>query len=245
MKRLAWLVPALALAGCRSDDGAAATYSANHVPRATLQPAPSYVAPSAPSRSSTTYTAPPTYAPPTYTPPATATAPRSAPAYTPPPTSYPPPTPVTPAPPPPSYASPTPGGTPAYTAPTPPPPVVPAGFSWARSLDEACAQARATGRLVFIESGRDACGNCQKLKHTVVPETSGELGAMAVGYYDDCDRDKGSRAFWLLRQNLPNAVTLPLVGWFTPDLRWVSGYSGGADANRFRQEIAKAQGGNR
>ncbi|MCC7138964.1 MAG: hypothetical protein IT460_11125 [Planctomycetes bacterium] len=240
MKRLAWLVPALLLAACKSDEGSA-TYSANHVPRASAPPASS----SSTSRPTTTYaTPPPTYTPPpSYTPPATATAPRTQPAYTPPPTSYPPPSPATPAPPPPSYAATPPVAPPppAYTAPAP----VPAGFRWAGSLDEACAQARASGRLVFIESGRDACGNCQKLKHTVVPETSGELGAMAVGYYDDCDRDKGSRAFWLLRQNLPNAVTLPLVGWFTPDLRWVSGYSGGADAGRFRQEIAKAQSGGR
>ena len=117
----------------------------------------------------------------------------------------------------------------------------PQAFAWATTLAEAQSTARATGRLVFLETGRDACGNCQNLRRKIVPEVSTELGTMSVGYYNDCDHDQASQAFRILTSNLPNAVTLPLVGWVTPDLRWVHGFSGGRDSSRFRQEMAMAQ----
>jgi hypothetical protein len=81
------------------------------------------------------------------------------------------------------------------------------------------------------------------LKNQIIPspEISMELGSVAVGYYDDVDRNPGSPSFQILRQNLPDAIMLPLCGFLTPDLRWVHGYSGGRDAGRFRAEIAMAR----
>jgi hypothetical protein len=111
------------------------------------------------------------------------------------------------------------------------------------TLAEAQAAARASGRLIFVEEGRPACGNCMTLKNRIIPqpEVSSDLGSLSVGYYDDVDANPGSQSFQILRTNLPDAVMLPLCGWLTPDLRWVHGYSGGRDAARFRAEIATAR----
>jgi hypothetical protein len=135
-------------------------------------------------------------------------------------------------------------GSVAYPAPSPSMPSVPAGsFSWMSSLAEAAGVARSTGRMVFVEEGRPACGNCMTLKNRIIPqpEVSADLGSIAVGYYDDVDANPASQSFQILRTNLPDAMTLPLCGWLTPDLQWVHGYSGGRDAARFRAEIATAR----
>lgn len=152
--------------------------------------------------------------------------------YTPPPTYAPS------APPAPSYTP------PAYTPPAAPPAAAPSmggSFQWASSLAEAQQIARQSGRLILIEAGRDRCKNCQELKNSIIPSMAAELGQSVVGYYDDVDRDQGSQAFWALRNNLPNAVTLPLVGFFTPDLRWVHGFSGHTDPAKFRSDLDRAR----
>ena len=161
--------------------------------------------------------------------------PAAPPPYTPPPRTSPPVVRTVPTPPP--MAAPPPPRTPAAALPTS------GTFRWASSLREAQDAARATGRMVFIETGRPACGNCQALRNDVIPNpaVSGELGAASVGYYTDCDVEPNAQAYLLLTRNLPNAATLPLVGFFTPDLRFVHGYSGGRNVARFRQEIATAR----
>ena len=145
------------------------------------------------------------------------------------------------------------GGTPTAAAPrasggtTYAPSTAPRGtsgrFVWYPSLREAQQAARSSGRLVFLESGRDDCGNCQALKNRIIPgeDVNAELADVSVGYYDDCDRDPYSTSFKLLQAHLPGAAVLPLVGWVTADLAWVHGFSGGRNAPRFRDEIATAR----
>ncbi len=127
-----------------------------------------------------------------------------------------------------------------------PPPVtssVSREFVWAPTLGEARASARAQGKMVFIETGRDACGNCQALKRKVIPSpnVAPALGEIAVGYYDDCERDPQSESFRLLVAQLPRAMILPLVGFFTPDMRWVHGFSGHREESEFLGDIAAAR----
>jgi hypothetical protein len=157
---------------------------------------------------------------------------------------------VRPAPPPPPSGDHLPPTYPSATPPPPPPSASPSytlpgsgAFHWIPSLAQARETARAQGKLIFLETGRDACGNCQALKNKIIPQPSvaSELGAIAVGYYDDCDRDPNSAAYRVLKDNLPSAVMLPLVGWVTPDMRWVYGFSGHRDEARFRQDIATAR----
>ena len=121
-------------------------------------------------------------------------------------------------------------------------PAVPDARFWRGSLDEAMSDARTSGRLVFLEMGRDGCGNCQALRNKVIPDPQidGPLKALSVGWYDDVDRNRETRARSILYQNLPNAVMLPLAGWVTSDMRWVSGFSGRQTTDGFLREIAKA-----
>ena len=246
MKRMTWLVPAvLAAANCSGQQkqatyspksgGSAMTYSAPNQNGSSQMPAARPQAPAAqpyqaPSSAPVARAAP--YVPPPPPPPS---------AYTPPVAQAPVVAPPPPPPPPAPYVPPAPPAPPPAVAPRMEAPSTPQAFAWAGSLSEAQSTARATGRLVFLETGRDACGNCQNLRRKIVPEVSTELGTMSVGYYNDCDHDQASQAFRILTTNLPNAVTLPLVGWVTPDLRWVHGFSGGRDSSRFRQEMAMAQ----
>src|SRR5262245_4537368 len=139
---------------------------------------------------------------------------------------------------------------PVATAPAPASAPAPKGslpasgaFAWDPSLTQAQQDARSSGRLVCVEVGRNACGNCMKLLHEVIPDptVAGELGAVSVGYFCDVDTNRGSPAFQVISSNLPNAVILPLVAWLTPDLRWVHGFSGHTDVARFRGEIARAK----
>jgi hypothetical protein len=143
----------------------------------------------------------------------------------------------------PYVAGPTAPGATAAAAPRGPrPTAVPDARFWRGSLDEAVSDARSSGRLVFLEMGRDGCGNCQALRNKVIPDPAidGPLKALSVGWYDDVDRNRETRARSILYQNLPNAVMLPLAGWVTSDMRWISGFSGRQTTQGFLQEIAKA-----
>jgi hypothetical protein len=190
---------------------------------------PTYTTASAPARTPAYYAAPaPSSAPRTGTP-TTGAVRRDVVATVPPPSTS-----ATPRPPP-AAPPPAPTASPVVTA--------PATFGWVGTLGQAQSSARGSGRLIFIEAGRDACGNCQALRQRVIPDpvVQRELGAVSVGYYDDVDRSPQSRAFQILTQNMPEAVDLPLVGWVTPDLRWVHGFSGRRDMASFRGEIAAAR----
>jgi len=218
MKRTLWILPlSLAVAACKGETAPRSTYSANPGSMGYSAPAPGMRRPGAP----------------------TTTARAGTPAAPPPRAPSPPVVRAVPMPPPmaPPMAAPLPPRPAAAPMPTT------GAFRWASSLREAQDAARATGRMVFIETGRPACGNCQALRNDVIPNpaVSGELGAASVGYYTDCDLEPNAQAYQLLTRNLPNAVTLPLVGFFTPDLRFVHGYSGGRNVARFRQEIATAR----
>lgn len=231
------LAGAAALSACASSSDQQVRYSGASVP----QPPPAASAPRfAPAPA------------PTYPPGATASPRATAPVYVAPPPARPPTGAGTahaapsapPPPPPPTYptgpypSGPSPSG-PSVAAPAPSAPA--GGFVWATTLAEAQRIARQTGRMVFIEAGRDRCKNCMELKNNIIPPLAGELGQCAVGYYDDVDRDPMSQAFWALRNNLPSAGSLPLVGFFTPDLRWVHGFSGHTDGTKFRSDIDRAR----
>jgi hypothetical protein len=102
-------------------------------------------------------------------------------------------------------------------------------LDWYRTLPEAQAAARSSGKLIFIESGRLECGSCRKLVERTLPQEPirSRLAAIAVGVADDCDV-QGSEAARLLNRGLPGATFLPLVGFVTPDGRWITGWFGGA-----------------
>jgi hypothetical protein len=113
---------------------------------------------------------------------------------------------------------------------------------WYRSLPEAQAAARATNRLIFIESGRLECGQCRNLISRILPQEPirSRISGIALGFADDCD-DQGSPVLGLLSQNLPGATMLPLCGFVTSDLRWVTGWYGGTTPGAVMQHLAIAE----
>jgi hypothetical protein len=58
------------------------------------------------------------------------------------------------------------------------------------------------------------------------------IAALAVGLAADCDRPE-SDVQKIMSENLKGAGTLPFVGFLTPDLKWVGGYSGGKNEAGF------------
>lgn len=107
-------------------------------------------------------------------------------------------------------------------------------LAWYTSLDEAQAVARATGKLIFIESGRRACGNCRHVVEQVLPASNvrSRISAIAIGLADDCD-ESDPRVSAMLSAGCPDATVLPLCGFVTPELRWVAGFSGYMDPGSF------------
>src|SRR5262245_510113 len=115
-------------------------------------------------------------------------------------------------------------------------------LAWTEDLATAQAQARASGKLIFIESGRRECHNCRVLVQRVLPSAclKARMGALCVGLASDCDRPD-PRVTALFDRNLPGASVLPFVGFVTSDLQWVTGWAGGATADSVGTYLAKAE----
>lgn len=115
-------------------------------------------------------------------------------------------------------------------------------LSWYTSLAEAQSVARETGRLIFIDSGRLECGNCRKLIGSILPQEPirSRIGAIAIGLSDDCDNPDPAVAA-ILEANVPGAAVLPIVGFVTPELRWVTGWSGGTTPAAVLQQVSIAE----
>lgn len=113
---------------------------------------------------------------------------------------------------------------------------------WYRSLAEAQQVARASNRLIFIESGRLQCTQCRRLVSNIIPQEPirSRMNAVAVGFADDCD-DDASPCKSLLEQSLPGATMLPLCGFVTADLRWVTGWYGSTTPGAVMQHLAIAE----
>lgn len=115
-------------------------------------------------------------------------------------------------------------------------------LEWYRSLDEAQAVARRTGKLIFIDSGRLRCGNCRHLICDVLPSPRirDRMSRIAIGLSDDIDRPD-PRVMQILESGIPNAQMLPLVGFVTPELRWVTGWSGFTDDGTMGAHVGIAE----
>jgi hypothetical protein len=113
---------------------------------------------------------------------------------------------------------------------------------WFQDLDEARSAARASGKLIFIDYGRYACGNCRRLVSNVLPNpmVRHRLAAVAVGLASDCDR-ADPRVERILSQRLGHASMLPFVAVVTHDLRWVTGWSGGMEVHGVAREISTCE----
>lgn len=140
---------------------------------------------------------------------------------------------------------------PMAAAPTPAPRPAPAPMAmapmpggpihWHSRIAEAQAEARASGKLILVGSTKPGCGLCDKFAHETAPQCSGRLTQMAVCYMYDITRPEDGRVDRTLRANLPGAVVMPLVGFLTPDLQWVNGFSGPRSVSEFMGDIEVAR----
>lgn len=130
---------------------------------------------------------------------------------------------------------------PAYTAPSRTPARSGrAPVTWRRSLAEAQAEARASGRLLFVTTTKPDCSICESFMAEVAPQGGARLNEVAVSYVYDILQPESSRLDGALRANLPGAVLMPLSGFLTPDLAWVHGWSGPRTMQEFLADIEVA-----
>ena len=64
---------------------------------------------------------------------------------------------------------------------------------------------------------------------------------MAVGYVYQIRNPEVPQVDQTLRANLRGASLMPLVGFLTPELRWVHGFWGPTDARKFSGDISTAR----
>lgn len=110
-------------------------------------------------------------------------------------------------------------------------------LDWHATLDEALERARADGKLVFIDIGREACSQCRALVQGVVPhpEVAPLLQAGFVAVASDCDDPEDEVV--ALAQNLEDAYMLPFVVFADAEGRFLAGSSGAVNPITFRRQL--------
>ena len=113
--------------------------------------------------------------------------------------------------------------------------------SWFVDYEAAKAEARRTGKLLFIESGRRACVGCKELIETIVPQpdVAKILNEHFVCCSDDCDA-MAPAVRSLLVKHLPRGRMLPFVLLTDSEARWLGGSSGSTTAEDFRTLLRAA-----
>lgn len=115
-------------------------------------------------------------------------------------------------------------------------------FRWHTRIADAQEQARRENKLILVGSTKPGCSLCVKFKTRVVPQASAQVTPVAVGYMLDLALTPEAPHIWQqLKANLPRANLMPLVGIFTPDLRYLTGFSGPADTGQLLSALATAR----
>jgi thioredoxin-related protein len=106
--------------------------------------------------------------------------------------------------------------------------------SWFTDFQAALAEAQRTGKRLFVESGREACGNCRVLVEKVIPqpEVRDYLNEHFVCLADDCDA-MAPEVMKLGMAVMPQARTLPFVLFADGSGKPLGGHSGGITAEAF------------
>ena len=106
--------------------------------------------------------------------------------------------------------------------------------TWASALEAASKE----GKHVFIEMGREACGNCRSLVESVarLPDVAPLLKEQFVALASDCDAPE-KPVMDLAMQNLQDAMMLPFVMFVDADGNWLGGSHGAIDPAAFKQTL--------
>jgi len=114
---------------------------------------------------------------------------------------------------------------------------------WHTDFNTALAEARKTGKGLFIDCGRYECGNCRCLVESILPrpEVHTYLNEHFVSLADDCDA-MAPEVLALGRKYMPSARVLPFVILTDAEGSWLDGRSGGISAEGFLALLRSAVG---
>ncbi|MBL8863102.1 MAG: thioredoxin family protein [Planctomycetes bacterium] len=115
-------------------------------------------------------------------------------------------------------------------------------LDWTTRWAEALAQAKRERKHVFVELGREACGQCRALVQSVVPrpDVAPLLQAHFVALAADADDTESEVEELAL--NLEDAMMLPFVLFADADGRFVDGLSGGVNPALFAATLKRIAG---
>lgn len=112
-------------------------------------------------------------------------------------------------------------------------------LSWHTRFKDALAQAKAEDKLLFIELGREACGQCRSLVQTVVPrpDVAPLLQQHFVALAADADDSEDEVIY--LAQKLEDAMMLPFVLFADQRGKFIEGSSGFVNPAMFVTTLKK------
>ncbi len=112
-------------------------------------------------------------------------------------------------------------------------------LSWHARWKDAQAEARTAHKLIFVELGREACGQCRTLVQAVVPRP--DVAPLLQKHFvalaadaDDCEDEVQG-----LAENLQDAEMLPFVLFADAEGRFLGGSSGVVAPQRFVEMLQK------
>ncbi len=110
-------------------------------------------------------------------------------------------------------------------------------LDWHTRWEAALAQAKAEKKLVFVEFGREACGQCRALVQGVVPhaEIAPLLQKHFVALASDCD--DAEEPVEILAGHLEDAYMLPFVLFADADGKFLTGMSGAVNPLTFKRTL--------
>jgi len=115
-------------------------------------------------------------------------------------------------------------------------------LNWYTKLEDALAGAKAEGKMVFIEFGREQCSQCRTLVQNVVPhpEIAPVLQEKFVALA--ADADESEQAVIDLAMKLEDAMMLPFVIFTNANGEFLEGYSGAVTPPYFIRTLNKLTG---
>jgi len=118
-------------------------------------------------------------------------------------------------------------------------------LDWHTDYAKALAAARAANKIVFIEFGREACGQCRALVQSVVPHPpiAALLREHFVALASDCD--EAETEVEQLAARLEDAQMLPFVLFADAQGKFLEGSSGPVNPARFEavlRRLSEARG---
>jgi thioredoxin-related protein len=112
-------------------------------------------------------------------------------------------------------------------------------LDWHTEWAEALESARAEGRLIVVEFGREQCSNCRALVSNVVPHprVAPLLQQHFVALASDCDEPEDEVV--ALAEHLEDASMLPFVMFADSDGKFLDGCEGAQSAAAFLTRLER------